>query len=119
MTSEKMPTVPKYDPEYDAATSAQCFRAHAKLIFETAEAPTDFERPAFSNYLTHVRELLLFTLGWLEQGLSPESEAKIGPLVEMVRQMLGRIRSSKMVSNEAFVALGHCFEDLADSLESL
>jgi hypothetical protein len=119
MASEKMPTMPKYDPEYDAAASAQCFRAHAKLILETAEGALSFERPAFSNYLTHVRELLLFTLGWLEQRKASESEAKVGPVVDMVRQLLGRIRSSKMLTNEGFVALGLCFDDLADGLESL
>jgi hypothetical protein len=117
--SERRPTLAKFDPEYDVAASVQCFRAHARLLLETAEAAKSIERQALSNYLLHVRELLQFTIGWLEQQRSVGSVADAGPMIATVRAIVGRTRISMPASNDDVMALGFSFDALATTLESL
>ncbi|HEY3594413.1 MAG TPA: hypothetical protein VGL13_11085 [Polyangiaceae bacterium] len=119
LASEAMPAVGKYDPEYDVAASARCFHAHAQLILETAEASGVIERPTFSNYLSHVRELLLYTLGWLEERVSSGARPEAEPVAELVRHVMRRARTSTVTSAEGLIALGLCFDELAEALDSL
>lgn len=117
--SERRPTVAKFDPEYDVVASAQCFRAHARLLLDTAELARSLERHALCNYLLHVRELLQFTIGWLEQQRATGAVADAGSMIATARDIVGRTRLSMPVSNDDVVALGFSFDELARSLESI
>jgi hypothetical protein len=117
--SERRPTMGKFDPEYDVVATAQCFRAHARMLREAAATASSIERPTLSNYLTHVRELLLFTLGWLERRRADGSIADAAWMIQSVRAIVMRTRLAGSPSGDDVLALGICFDQLAEALEAL
>jgi hypothetical protein len=117
--SERRPTGAKFDPEYDVVASARCFRANARLLLDAAETGLVIEPPALANYLTHVRELLLFTLGWLERRRAVGSAENAASIMGSVREIIARTRVAAPANTDEMLALGLSFDELAEALEAL
>lgn len=118
LAPESKPTG-KYDPEYDVATTTQWLRTHALLLFQLSESTDGVESQGLVNLLTHVNELLLFTLGWLETQQATHPSAKSDEVILAVREVYARVRSYVTRGSGKLIELGLCFEDLSNALHAL
>jgi len=109
----------KYDLEFDVATTTQWLRTHALLLFQLSESSDSVENQGIKNLLTHVNELLLFTLGWLESQQAIQPSAGGHELILAVREVHARVHAYVARGSGKLVELGLCFEDLSNALNAL
>jgi hypothetical protein len=109
----------KFDPEYDIRMSAQWFRNHGRLLLQLSEAGETIDNLAVRNLLSHVAELLFFTVGWLENHRDSGPTALVDAVIDTASRTYEKMQESAESGSKSLVELGMGFDELAAGLESL